>query len=82
MVRSPSNAGDNGSTILEDLPYDNRGREPTVHPDRLTHIGRGGAGNIRSPSRDPAQADPTRGTPALAYLFRSPDLTFPSHRSV
>ena len=68
MIRSPSTTGDNGSTILEDLPYDNRGREPTVHPDRLTHIGRGGAGNIRSPSRDPAQADPTQGA-AVSYLL-------------
>ncbi|KAE9410032.1 hypothetical protein BT96DRAFT_1012300 [Gymnopus androsaceus JB14] len=43
-----------------------RGREPAVHPDKVFSTGRGGAGNIRSPSRDvaattshaPVQPDP------------------------
>ncbi|KAG9311655.1 hypothetical protein JVU11DRAFT_7890 [Chiua virens] len=30
-----------------------RGREPAVHPERILSTGRGGAGNIRSPSKDP-----------------------------
>ncbi|KAG8864096.1 hypothetical protein FRB96_006970 [Tulasnella sp. 330] len=34
---------------------DERGREVFVNGDRVTHAGRGGQGNIRSPSRDPAQ---------------------------
>ncbi|THV08320.1 hypothetical protein K435DRAFT_847197 [Dendrothele bispora CBS 962.96] len=33
-----------------------RGREQTVHPDKIWTTGRGGAGNISSPSRDPAPA--------------------------
>lgn len=30
-----------------------RGREPLTQTDRVTHVGRGGAGNIRSQSRVP-----------------------------
>lgn len=30
-----------------------RGREPLTQTDRVTHVGRGGAGNIRSQSRGP-----------------------------
>ncbi|KAJ3779049.1 hypothetical protein FB446DRAFT_712006 [Lentinula raphanica] len=42
-------------TIHESGPDDystTRGREPAVDPDRVISTGRGGAGNIRSPSRD------------------------------
>ncbi|KAJ3883934.1 hypothetical protein F5051DRAFT_390607 [Lentinula edodes] len=42
-------------TIHESGPDDysvTRGREPAVHPDQVISTGRGGAGNIRSPSRD------------------------------
>ncbi|KAJ4479315.1 hypothetical protein J3R30DRAFT_3733630 [Lentinula aciculospora] len=42
-----------------------RGREPAVNPNKVVSTGRGGAGNIRSPSRDvgshphtPVQPDP------------------------
>ncbi|KAK7470401.1 hypothetical protein VKT23_001828 [Stygiomarasmius scandens] len=43
----------------EDGPDDfspTRGREQTVHPDKVWSTGRGGAGNVRSPSRDPVPA--------------------------
>ncbi|KAJ3732842.1 hypothetical protein DFJ43DRAFT_1071648 [Lentinula guzmanii] len=42
-------------TIHESGPDDysvTRGREPAVNPDKVVSTGRGGAGNIRSPSRD------------------------------
>jgi len=35
------------------LNGDERGREVNPHPDAPTHSGRGGAGNVRSPSRNP-----------------------------
>ncbi|CAE6494099.1 unnamed protein product [Rhizoctonia solani] len=40
------------SRTREDVVGQERGRE-ILPPNRITHSGRGGAGNIRSPSRDP-----------------------------
>jgi len=44
--------------VVHGFPGEERGRElPLDHPLRLTHSGRGGAGNIRSPSRDPSKIE-------------------------
>jgi len=40
--------------VQRDVDGDERGREIFNHPGAPTHSGRGGAGNVRSPSRDPA----------------------------
>ena len=48
--------------ITDDIGTPARGREPpagattTGTGDRITHVGRGGAGNVRSPSREPRDA--------------------------
>jgi len=49
VVRSESA---NGARIVRAEDGDERGREVFSTDDRVTHAGRGGQGNVRSPSRD------------------------------
>lgn len=71
MIRSTSTSREGGR--LADGPDDfspTRGRELAIAAGKLTHSGRGGAGNVRSPSRDPAAPAATTPTPEEREAIR------------
>ncbi len=75
--RSESQGGSplRSSVVDQDGGSPNPGREPPVHVDHIAHTGRGGAGNVRSPSREPRDFGEFR---SLSSSVRTPMVMFRS----